>query len=34
MAHLEKKDLYSLEKYAEIREEYRNKVMAHKKIDV
>lgn len=31
MANLEKKDLYSLEKYAEIREEFRKKVMAHKK---
>ena len=31
MAHLEKKDLFSLEKYAAIREEFRKKVMAHKK---
>jgi hypothetical protein len=31
MAHLEKKDLFSLEKYAEIRDEFRKQVMQHKK---
>jgi hypothetical protein len=31
MAHLEKKDLFSLEKYAEIRDDFRKKVMEHKK---
>jgi len=31
MAKLSREDLYSLEKYAEVRPEYRAKVMAHKK---
>lgn len=31
MAKLSREDLYSLEKYAEIRNEFRNKVMEHKK---
>jgi hypothetical protein len=31
MQHLTRDDLYSLEKYAELRSEFRNRVMAHKK---
>ena len=30
MSKLTRKDLYSLEEYAEMRDEYRKKVMAHK----
>ncbi len=31
MSNLTRKDLYSLEQYAEMRDEYRKKIMAHKK---
>jgi len=32
MTHLTRQDLFNLEKYAEIRNEFRSQVMAHKKI--